>query len=701
MSLKTINLKEAYVSDSDDILNEFYIPILGESIKYDRLSGFFSSQSLALAARGIVGLIKNGGVMRLIVSPKLSIEDFKIIKKTCEDPAIYLEKQMLIEIERLENEFIKDHLFALGWMLANKRLEIKIAIPYDNVGNPLNTMQIENSSIFHLKVGIFEDNEGNVVTYSGSVNETALGWLSGYLGNIEEFKVFKSWNQFDDKRLKSDIIKFNKFWNNTSQSVRVIEIPTAVKEKLISISPKEIEDIHLEKWNKPRKKLFNHQKNAIDAWIKNDYKGILEMATGTGKTITAIACADNIIKDHKENLVVVTCPYQHLVSQWEKEIRSYGLSVDVIIKADGSSKNWKDKLTNYLIDQSIGYIKNIIVITTHRTFSSDDFIDIIANRKGSTLLIADEVHGLGAEKSLKGLNEIYLYRLGLSATPKRYFDDIGTDKLYDYFNGVIFEFTLRDAIYNINPDTNKTYLTPYYYNPLFVSLDQDELDQYIDLTKKIIKSFNNSKEPSDKQKVLELMLFKRSNIIKNCEMKYQTLNHLLGKIEDIDFTIIYSSPQQIDNVMNIVNAYGIPSHRFTMDEGTSPEKRFNGQTERDFILNKFSESYYKILVAMKCLDEGVDVPQAKNAILMASSGNPREYIQRIGRIIRRYKDKKYAIIYDIIVVPSFNNLPKDLKQIEYKIFEKEILRYEDIAKIAINNVYALQQIYEIKNKWLS
>jgi superfamily II DNA or RNA helicase len=275
----------------------------------------------------------------------------------------------------------------------------------------------------------------------------------------------------------------------------------------------------------------------------------------------------------------------------------------------------------------------------------------------------------------------------------------GTDAIYNYFGDVIYEFTLENAINSINPITGQTYLTPYRYLPIFISLTNDELEEYFNTTKAIARNFNKAKNNEEKHKFLENLLFKRANILKNAINKYKISEEILDELgSSLKWTIIYCSHQQINGVMEIINKRGIIAHRFTMGEGTTPDKKYNYLSKRDFLLRKFAENKYQVLVAMKCLDEGVDIPPARIAILMASSGNPREYIQRIGRIIRRYPDKNEAVIYDIVVVPSFDKLPLEFIDIERRIFEKELLRCEEIAKIALNNSEALTLIYNIKNR---
>ena len=481
-----------------------------------------------------------------------------------------------------------------------------------------------------------------------------------------------------------------------------MDIPLAVKNKLIKIAPSNINEIFPQKpKNEKEIKLWDYQKEAIQKWSENNHKGIFEMATGTGKTFTALGCLKNVLGKSEKLFVVITCPYQHLVQQWRKEVDIFGFDFDKAMIADSSNRFWKDELADSLIELSIGDKSTLFVLTTHRTFSSADFIKILKSYKHNfdSFLIADEVHGLGAEISLNGLLENYEKRLGLSATPQRWFDEFGTDELYDYFGGVVFEFSLEKAITTINPATDETYLTPYEYSPKFISLDDEELDEYIDITRNIAFKFAASKKNSYEQKKLQSLLFKRANIIKNAYNKYEALEQILDDLgQNSRWIIVYCSDKQINKVMEIINKRRIKAHRFTMSEGTKPELKYKGDSEREYLIKKFAKGDYECLVAMKCLDEGVDIPPARIAILMASSGNPREHIQRIGRVIRRYENKEKAIIYDIIVTPPMDKLPSQIKPIEREIFTKEQFRYEEIAKIATNNADALKKIFEVKNK---
>ena len=330
MGLKDLDLKISYDSDIDDILNDFYIPALSNSIKYKRSVGFFSSKSLAVAAEGISNFITNGGNMELICGTKLKGKDLDIIKKAHRNPEEVIEEFFLDELENLEEGFVNDHVRALGWMVANGRLKLKIAIIMDENGIPLE----ENKGILHQKIGILKDIDGNCISFSGSNNETAAGWIN----NVEEFKVFRSFKEHEMEYQKTDDKKFNDLWNGKSKRMRVIDSPTAIKEKLMKIAPEKIEDLKLnEKFTDKEKeitkkiKLWDYQNEAIKNWIENNKNGIFEMATGTGKTFTALGCLSKELENNEKLLVVISCPYQHLVQQWKHSVNKFGINLLMFI----------------------------------------------------------------------------------------------------------------------------------------------------------------------------------------------------------------------------------------------------------------------------------------------------------------------------------------------------------------------------------
>jgi superfamily II DNA or RNA helicase len=698
MSLKDIEIKRAYDSDTDDILADFYSPALSVSVQYSRLTGFFSSTSLAAAAKGISGLVRNGGRVRIITGAVFREDDVRAIRQAVEDPEKVLERTMLDELGDLENEFVKDHVRALGWMIAKGRLQIKVAIVLDENEYPLDARKVEKQGIFHQKVGILEDLDGNRLSFSGSDNESAHGWQS----NVEEFKVFRSWVDSEEEYLQADLKKFTKFWESNARRTRIVDMPKAIEERLIEIAPETIEELGLEKWIKSKHaaaavELRSYQKAAVQSWLNNGKKGIFEMATGTGKTIAALSSLKEAFESESKIVVIISSPFMHLSEQWIRESDKFGIQCDKII-ADSSSNKWKDKLVDGMLDVENGISTKLMVLTTHDTFSSEDFMSIIRESRKrmpqlKLLLVVDEVHGIGAPERRKGLIEEYDYRLGLSATPKRWFDLPGTDKIFEFFGGAVFEFSLKDAI-------DAGYLTEYIYKPHFTSLTPEEMERYETETRKVSRAYYHSKDENEKDEIFTLLCIKRQKIIRNAANKLNIFQEILNEIGDVEYCLIYCSPQQIRDVQDILNKMNIIQHKFTEREGTRAEDRFGGISERDYLIKLFSERTYHALVSMKCLDEGVDVPPARIAIMLDNSGNPREYIQRRGRVLRKFPGKKNAVIYDIIVEPILKSMiSEDLGALERKIIAKELARYRDFASGAQNAAECLETMKSVEGKY--
>ena len=632
--LTDIDLKFKYDSDKDNLIKDFYIPVLSNSSEYYRMSGFFSSSSLAISAQGIAEFIRSGGHMKLLCSSKLPKDDMEILEKFHNNPEKFLEESFFNDLNTLEDEFIKNHVEALGWMIANDLLEIKIAIPNDERG------------IFHSKIGILKDYYGNLISFSGSDNETASGWLH----NIEEFKVFRSWDESERKFVDTDLEDFNKYWNGETIKTDIIDLPEAIKRELIQLAPPSKEDLAILNDDViPGIKLRKYQNEAIDKWFNNDCRGIFEMATGTGKTLTSLACFKKLLDNKNKILTVIACPQLHLIDQWINDLEKF-YDGDILIV---SSKNpgWESKLKELMKYLNMGIIDNAVVLSTHKSLSSDNFLKFIKKYNIDYFLLVDEVHGIGSEKQKLALIDEYNYRLGLSATPERWFDEEGTAFLNEYFGGVVFEFDIERAL------------------------------KYYEYGVKIAQALtSNDKDALEKATKYSNL---RQKIVNNAESKYEALKNILHdyKIEnhkDMDKLIVFCSDRQIDEVQRILTKNHItPQHRFTNVQ-SAYKKKGDKESEREKILRNFSDGDYKALVAIKCLDEGVDVPAAENAIIMSSTSNPREHVQRRGRILRHYPGKEKAYIYDLLV------FPKEETNAGKNILRKEFKRYREFARNADN-----------------
>ena len=687
MGYRDLNINISYETrfDRNHLLDDFYIPMLEQTKQYFRIAGFFSSSSLSVASKGIEGLVRNGGLMRLLISPKLSESDARILKDmqfiSLPDSLSFFKD---LDIDRFKE---LDNLQALAWLLANKKLEIKIVVDKKST-----------ESLFHQKIGIGYDLNGDMISFSGSINETAQAWLS----NIEEFKTFKSWEPGQREYLLADLQKFNEFWNGEREDIAAVySIPDSIKERIIEVSPHDVSDLSIMRRYKEKRKeevteisLFSHQRNAVQTWIDNSYQLLIEMATGTGKTRTALGCMLSLLPNQKNFLVVIATPQNTLSRQWLLEMDALKIKSDRQFIIDGSNTRWKKDLEGCLLDLNAGRFNNAIIFTTHSTVSSDDFIRIIIKRQGSTSLmfICDEVHAIGSDHQQQALLANYRYRVGLSATPERMFDESGTELIRRYFGNKSFEFTIKDALGTINPLSGKPFLNPFYYHPVFVELTEDEYKRYNRLSRDI--AVLSSAEEVDQDR-LNLLMIKRANILKNAEQKLSVVENLICELNSssrIKDTIIFAMDKQIAPLLNMLSRHEISRCKITEEESASKIIGIHGLTERQEYIDQFRNGRIQVLIGIKCLDEGIDITTARIAILMASSTNPREFVQRVGRVIRPSKGKQFSHIYDIIVNPSGGG------DADLRILSKEAKRAMQIADNAINR----QEVIEIfKEKGVS
>ena len=530
MSFKSLDIKTSYESGVGDIVQDFYEPVLSDAVLYDRISGFFTSTSLAVAARGMCNFIKNGGIMRIITSPILSSGDVEIIEKLFEKKGEITSKELGLDINALEDALISDHVKAFGWLLASGKIDVRLAILLGDDNKPITKEKILSAGLFHQKIGILTDKEGNHISFSGSINETASAWTK----NDEEFKVFKEWEE-SSSYYYEDRERFNNLWEGKKHNVVIVDLPHAVKNELIEYSKDfDVESISAKQYIERKRKLaspfeldgislFYYQKEALDNWKKCGFSMLFEMATGTGKTRTAIAGINYVKHKHDRTITVIACPQNALAKQWkENEVASFQLCFDKEVVIDGTVPNWKSVLQNVCLENGAGFADHCIIYTTHNTASSDNFTSILTNNiSPRTVLtfVGDEVHWLGAKTLRKALLPKYEYRIGLSATPSRWFDDTGTRLLENYFGNNHYEFTMKDALAEINPITGKHFLVDYMYLISRISLTEEEGQKYAEFTEKISKLYRVKDNEPEAAEAYDRLLQKRAEIIRITEQK--------------------------------------------------------------------------------------------------------------------------------------------------------------------------------------
>lgn len=712
MSFQEIELKPEYRSRLDNVIRDFYTPVLSQSVIYKRAVGFFSSSALISLTAGICGLIENGGSIQIIASPRLSEEDVEAINDGIRRRDEVIKEALLRELKNPKGKFEEARLNLLSNLIAAGRLEIKIAFLEDD-----NTI-----GMFHEKLGLMYDNDGNIIAFSGSMNESANAFTTNY----EAIDVFASWTQ-DVERVYTKESAFNAMWEDYEPSIRVIDFPFVKEEILRRYRVNNSIDTRLDQDNPetditpnveqsalvgPSIPAYVHmrkyQTDAIEEWRRQGYVGIFDMATGTGKTYTALAAISGLYSDKNMNLaVIIICPYQHLVEQWKEDIVAFGMKPIVCYSAS-TQRNWRERLKTAVTSFNLGIQKHFCMVSTNATFSIDYVQEQVSRLVGNVVLVVDEAHNFGAEKLSKTLVPQVPYRLALSATIDRHGDPEGTQKLYDYFGNKCIEYSLKDAIEN-------DMLTPYYYHPVPVSLNEDELTQYLELTARIKKNTHVDKDGKvTLSEYAKMLLIKRTRIVAGAEEKIGTLRRLMEDYKNDNQILVYcgattmhdvdyhegqppiEEARQIDLVAGMLgNDLGMRVTKFTSEESAE---------ERERIKADFAEgTHLQALVAIRCLDEGVNIPSIRTAFILASSTNPKEYVQRRGRVLRKFPGKQHAVIFDFITLPipldSVDSFDTDVVNSVKSLAKREIIRMKDFAAIAENPFDSDSLIATIQRKY--
>ena len=665
MSLKDIGLELSYESDVKNLAKRFYSPVLSEAQRYDRITAFFGSSSFVSAGSGLEEFLEEDGKIRLIFDYVVSEKDKEILEKD-------MKSEIADSIEDVkEDGVIEDHLALFAWLLDEGRLEMKVA---------------RAEGTFHPKIGVITDDQGNRISFSGSNNETAAGWSD----NIEEFKVFKSWKEGQKGYLESDVNTFDRYWWNKTGKAKVYELDDAVEQELLRHKPeteRELEEIKdsIKEWREeediqsaePR----DYQSRAIDNWEDEGYRGIWKMATGTGKTWTAIWGLERLSEETEGPLVtVIVVPYSHLANQWIDELKKFDYSPVSTLDYHG----WEDEFEDRKMNLSMGIEEDLIVLTTYNKYIQDSFQEKIGSVKGEKLIIADEVHKAGATKFREGLSDIYDHRLGLSATPSRHMDDAGTEVIFDYFGGIKKEYGLERAI-------DEGYLTEYEYKVSLVELTEDEREQYLEKTKKIASMLNSDDLSESDQEALENLTRQRADIIKSASNKMKKFDEMIGSLDNFERALVYcNESDQVTEAMDILDKYHYKSHQFTQEEDDD---------ERDRLSDRIKSGSVNALVAMKCLDEGFNVPAIERAVLVSSTRNPAQYIQRRGRVLREAEGKDHAVIHDMLVVPDKSE-GYEPSESERRVGEKEIKRVKEFASTAMNSEEVMKDLNHLFSKYL-
>ncbi|MCR5323387.1 MAG: DEAD/DEAH box helicase family protein [Lachnospiraceae bacterium] len=722
MGLKDHKVKSEYRSLIDNVVQDFYIPLLKEAVSYKRAVGFFSSTSLVEISKGIATMASEGGKIQIVASPYLSDEDIEAIKKGYDDRNQIIERALLSQIaEEPSDYYSMERLNLLASLIADGVMDIQIAYTEDKSG----------IGIYHEKMGIIEDSVGDRIAFSGSNNESRTAMSINY----ETMDVFRSWGDTSEtERVKLKEDAFTSIWHDTEPNIKVLQFPNitdALIEKYKRKAPNfDIDNSQFAKriltyatkigevYNPSEPigarvpsdiELRDYQKEAISVWVGDNYRGIFDMATGTGKTLTGLGAVSKLSEDLDDVLaVVIVCPYQHLVEQWVEDIVRFNIK-PIIGYSSSPQKDWKKRLAKAVRDQKLRRDKSFFCfVCTNATFASSAVQEEIDKIQSPVLLVVDEAHNFGARSYARLLDDRFTYRLALSATLDRHRDDEGTALLYDFFGKKCIEYSLEKAICEDK-------LTKYKYYPIPVYLTEEELEKYEQKSYEMSKCLIKGKDGKYKlNRRGEILAMERARIVAGASQKLDALREQIAPYAKDNNILVYcgatnvvdekadSSKTDEDDIRQIEAVTRILGNEFQMEVArfTSEE---NMET-RAMIKEQFLKGdRLQAIVAIKCLDEGVNIPGIRTAFILASTTNPKEYIQRRGRVLRKADNKPFAEIYDFVTLPreldSVSALTTEQAQRDLSLVKNELARIKEFGRLSMNTMETNDLIWDIQEAY--
>jgi len=664
--LRDYDWQPRYSTGRDDLYSEFYEPAISRARTYDRAVGFFRSTVFNLTGSAVAHFALRGGQIRLVCSLDMSEEDAEAIDAAI-DLRPFVEGPLAREIDKvLKEPSVRPAVEVLGALVASGHMDVRVC-----VWPPA-------SGLFHDKVGILHDSHGNSLSFVGSANETWRAWHT--MGNHESFEVFRSWTE-EGVRVEAHGSYFESLWSGQEPGLRVVEIPTAIRERLVGVNDESPQDVlrrHAGEHPSQPRRPFPFQREAVACWEKRGCRGILQHATGTGKTVTALLAVRGWLEAGRPVLILV--PSRLLLRQWEKEIRIELTDLDpAVLLVGGSNDQWRKKSLLRTFTEPSGEPR--ITVATIQTACTRDFLRRL-NDGEHLLVVTDEVHRVGAPEARKALGVSAGGRLGLSATPDRYGDPEGNAAIRDFFGETL------EPVIDLRRAIALRRLCTYRYFPHLVSLDDEEIAEWKLFTARIVAVYSVvEKHPEDiaARDRLKHLLIQRARIAKQAaEKTAKACEIVLEGYKARQHWLVYCDDRhQLADVRDGLRDRGLPvlEYHSAMD------------SDAEATMDRFDRDG-GVLVAIKCLDEGVDIPLVSHAAILASSRNPREFIQRRGRVLRIAPGKRHATIHDLLVRP-----PDDADGSSFDaLTEREIARAVIFARDA-ENQSALMGLMQLCAEW--
>ena len=695
-------LKAVYCSETDNILEDFYLPALNSAVSYDRAVGFFSASMIAYAAQGLSALIRNGGTMRLVIGAELTPDEERSIlygyeernKLLAESVSKRVASEMNEAIETVADPVFLSKLEGLSWLVKHGKLDVRVAV--------------RRKGMYHEKIGIIRDSNGDKLVFQGSANESVRALLPDF--NYESINVFPSWRPELKDHFQPHIDSFERLWNRRSANTLIVDFPDAVRQNLLRRAPARAPQPEIEKdvWQQhlssqkrhterydllPRVpvsmngqefKIEKHQRVALQKWKANHTHGILQLATGSGKTITAIYGSVKLFEALKRLFLVIAVPYQNLADQWVDNLSLFNINAIECYAGEG---NWLEALRAQVALFRAGSAHFVTLVVVNRTLQNQSFQQLLSNIDPSVFLfVGDECHNHNSLGMQNSLPQNAGMRLGLSATVEGAEGPEDDMPIKKYYGPVVEEYSLERAL-------NEGVLTPYRYHVVRVYLTENEGEEYRKLTSEIGRLIASSKKPRGKlggDPRLESLLFARARLLGAARNKLVELERILRTVPVQKHTLFYCSDGSIEDEANgdeirQIEAVSLIAH--SMDWKTSRFTSRETRDERKRILEGFRMGEIDGMVAIKCLDEGIDVPACSTAFILASSRNPRQFIQRRGRILRKFSGKTFATIYDFMVMLADDGENEgDPESADYSrnLLKNELKRVAEFSRLSMN-----------------
>lgn len=715
--LRQLTLKGVYKSDQDSIFEDFYLPALSVATRYDRAVGFFSASTLSMAGQALSAFVKNGGLIRLVLGAFSEQEDLEAVKKGYREREVSekIGLSLLSMISNISDDLFQNRFETLSWLVAYERLEIKIALRLHGM--------------YHDKIGIISDDAGDKVVFSGSANESTHALLPTH--NYESINVFRTWVPEHAEYYDPHIESFERLWSNQSPSTAVIDVPTALRDKLVAVAhsldyrPDPALEAAIVAQLAPRRQvpaesksgkphepamvngqpfqMRSHQVTALDAWkSKGDFQGVLALATGAGKTLTAIHAIVKLSEIINGLVCVIAVPYQNLADQWVDILSTFNIYP---VRCYVSRVQWEQKLRSTVHDLAMGSRSFAAIVVVNRTLKSQEFQECLSKIRDNRLFwIGDECHHHTSEAYEGFLPAHARYRLGLSATPEHYLDEQRNERLNDFYGEVVSYYSLSQAI-------TDNVLTPYEYFPHIVEFTEEEAEIFVDLSGQIGRMLARQSDLGNNMSTpLAALLMRRARLVGTAANKLPLLHAVLVKQDPTQHTLFYcgdgtaevdqdvdaelgpvrQGKRQVDEVTSLLHSMSWNVSRFTSRES---------RKEREAILESFRLGFIDAMVAIRCLDEGIDVPACSTAYILASSKDPRQFVQRRGRILRRSPGKELAVIHDFIVVlPEHFCLEKEAEYAE-RLIRSELARVAEFSSLSENRSNAYDVLSPILGRY--